>query len=603
MADSHDPSGSAGDDSPGESVPVTGEVVPDKFSSDEVFQRIVADADHEITSGARELFFSALAGGFAITITLLVYASMYPKTDSSILAALLYPIGFIYIIIGGYQLYTENTLPPVALTLERLASIPALLRHWGIVAAGNFAGGAIGAVVLAYGGVFSPEAAAVAADLATEGVYETTRWQLFFKGAFAGLVVAGVVWMNFAARDTITRLLVVYLAFLVIPLADLFHVVVSFTEATYLMLVGDLPFLLAMTDFVIPVMLGNTIGGVVLVTIVNYYQTTEERLETARFEHVRRLNPREWLLGNLAGRSYVPLVDTVGDFVRDPESYRILVPIANPRTEAGLVELACTLASTREKGTVHVTHVVQAPEQSSSAADRQQRDRIVEESSRQLEDITRIGEQYDVTFETSTIVSHRSLEEVFDRANRTRPDLVLLNWEKHGLWASARAERPLAELTNQLPADFLVVKHRGGDSSRILVPTAGGPASDLSAEVARALRTATGSEISLLHVVDRPAKRDQGEVFLAEWAEGHDLADATRIVDDTGDVEAAIEREAADHTMVMLGATEQGILARLVTDSLHLNVVDEVDASVLLTERETDRTLRERLFGGGRRGK
>ena len=601
MADSHGPGSTAENDAERE-VPVTGEVVPDKFSSDEVFQRIVADADHEITSGARELFFSALAGGFAITITLLVYASMYPKTDSSILAALLYPIGFIYIIIGGYQLYTENTLPPVALTLERLASIPALLRHWGIVAAGNFAGGAIGAVVLAYGGVFSPEAATVAADLAAEGVYETSNLELFFKGAFAGLIVAGVVWMNFAARDTITRLAVVYLAFLCIPLANLFHVVVSFTEATYLMLTGDLPLLLAMTDFVVPVMLGNTIGGVVLVTIVNYYQTTEERLETARFEHVRRLSVREWLLGNLAGRSYVPLVDTVEEFVRDPESYRVLVPIANPRTESALVELACALASTREKGTVHVAHVVQAAEQSSAADDRRQRERIVEESAHQLAEIERIGEQYDVAFETSTIVSHRSFEEVFDRATRTRPDLVLMNWEKDGLWASARAERPLAELTNQLPSDFLVVKDRGGDSSTVLVPTAGGPASDLSADIARGLREATGSEITLLHVAD-PGEREVGEAFLAEWATDHDLGDATHLVDDSGDVEGAIEREAADHTMVMLGATEQGILSRLVTDSLHLNVVDDVDSTVLLAERETDRSLVQRLIGAGRRDK
>jgi hypothetical protein len=168
MADSHGPSESEGN---GE-VPVTGEVVPDKFSSDEVFQRIVADADHEITSGARELFFSALAGGFAITITLLVYASMYPKTDSSILSAMLYPIGFIYIIIGGYQLYTENTLPPVALTLERIASLPALLRHWTIVLFGNFLGGAIGTLVLAWGGVFEPAAAEEALYLARHGAFE-----------------------------------------------------------------------------------------------------------------------------------------------------------------------------------------------------------------------------------------------------------------------------------------------------------------------------------------------------------------------------------------------------------------------------------------------
>ena len=584
-------------------VPVVGEVVPDRFSSDEVFQRIVADADHEITSSVRELFFAALAGGFAITITLLVYASMYPKTESSVVAALLYPIGFVYIIIGGYQLYTENTLPPVALTLERLASVPALFRHWSIVAAGNFAGGAIGAVVLAYGGVFDPEAAAVAADLASTGVYETTRWELFFKGAFAGLIVAGVVWMNFAATDTISRLVVVYLAFLAIPLGNLFHVVVSFTESVYLILVGDLSLLLAMTDFVIPVLLGNTLGGVVLVTVVNYYQTSEDRLETARFENVRRLSVRESLLGNLAGRSYVPLVDTVEEFVRDPDSYRILVPIANPRTESRLVELACAVASSRERGTVHVVHVVQIPLQRPAGDDSGQHDRITRESNRLLSDVRRIGEEYDVGFETSTIVTHRSFEDVFDRANRTRPDLVMMEWEKNEVWASARAERPIAELTNRLPCDFLVVKDRGLDASRVLLPTAGGPGSDLSADVARALRSILGSAVTLLHVVDDPDDRGPGEAFLREWAADHDLSEATRVVDDSGDVEGAIKRASADSTMVLLGATEQGLLARLVADSLHLNVVDDVDCSVLLAERPTDRSLRDRLFGAGRRSR
>jgi formate/nitrite transporter FocA (FNT family)/nucleotide-binding universal stress UspA family protein len=590
------------DETPEADVPVLGEVVPDKFSSDEVFQRIVADADHEITSGARELFFSALAGGFAITITLLVYASMYPRTDSSIVAALLYPIGFIYIIIGGYQLYTENTLPPVALTLERLASVPALFRHWGIVAAGNFAGGALGAVVLAYGGVLSPEAAAVAADLAVEGVYETTRWELFFKGAFAGLVVAGVVWMNFASRDTISRLAIVYLAFLTIPLGNLFHVVVSFTEAVYLMLVGDLGLLLAMTDFVVPVLLGNTLGGVVLVTVVNYYQTTEDRLATARFENVRRLSVREWLLGSLAGRSYVPLVDTVEEFVRDPDSYRVLVPITNPRTESALVELACAVASSRPDGTVHVAHVVQMPGDG-RGDDRRQRQRITDASERQLEEPRRIGERYDVRFETSTIVTHRSFEDVFDRATRTRPDLVMMGWADDGVWASARAERPVAELTNRLPCDFIVVKDRGLDCSRVLVPTAGGPSSDLSGEIACALRDALDAEVSLLHVVDGPEQRADGERFLRSWSEAHGLGDAATLVDETGDVEGAVKRAAADHSVVLLGATEQGLLARLVADSLHMNVVDEVDCSVLLSERPTDRPLRERLFGSGRREK
>jgi nucleotide-binding universal stress UspA family protein len=212
------------------------------------------------------------------------------------------------------------------------------------------------------------------------------------------------------------------------------------------------------------------------------------------------------------------------------------------------------------------------------------------------------GEAADVAFETSTIVSTRSFEEVFDRARRTRPDLVVMGWGNDRLWNAARAERPLDELTNRLPCDFLVVKDRGLDSSRVLVPTAGGPESDLSAEVARTLRATAGADVSLLHVVDRD-RRDAGERFLADWADEHDLADARFVVDDGGDVEAAIEREAADHTLVFIGATERGMIARLVTDSLHLDVVNDVEASVALAERPVQRPLAQRLFGRGRREK
>jgi formate/nitrite transporter FocA (FNT family) len=287
-------------------APAVGEVVRDRFDTDEVFQRIIIAADEEIDTGTRELFFSALAAGFAITLTFLVYASMTAKSDSPVIASLLYPIGFVYIILGGYQLYTENTLPPVALVLERLASLPVLLHTWIVVAIGNFVGGALGALVLAYTGVFSPEAAAAAVEISQHGI-DTEFWDLFFKASAAGFIVAGVVWLDFAARDTISRFFLVYIAFLVIPLADLFHVVVSFTELMYLVYLGETAFLSGAVGFVLPVFLGNTIGGVVLVTVVNYFQTTERRVESTREDGVeRQLSIREWIGGGRVGRTYVP---------------------------------------------------------------------------------------------------------------------------------------------------------------------------------------------------------------------------------------------------------------------------------------------------------
>ena len=96
-------------------------ILRNRFTSEEIFERVIVDADEEISRSYRELLFSGLAAGFAITLTVLLYASMTNPADGiPIVGALLYPIGFVYIILGNYQLYTENTLPPVALVIERM---------------------------------------------------------------------------------------------------------------------------------------------------------------------------------------------------------------------------------------------------------------------------------------------------------------------------------------------------------------------------------------------------------------------------------------------------------------------------------------------------
>ncbi len=278
------------------------------------------------------------------------------------------------------------------------------------------------------------------------------------------------------------------------------------------------------------------------------------------------------------------------------DEYTVVVPVSNPRTESQLLSLASIVAKAND-GVVEAVHVVEVPDQTPLEEGAEHIQQIDQESQQLMEQVRDRTETFDVPLEVRTVVSHRSFEEVFDLARREKADTVVMGWGPDRSWSAGRAERPIDELTHDLPCDFLVLDDRGLETDRVLVPTAGGPDSELSADVARYLREQVDAEITLLHVVDDDSKRADGETFLREWADDHGLSDATIRIDASGDVEAAITAAARDHSLLVIGATERGLLSRLLRGSLAYDVVSEVECSVILAERPTSRSLRERLFG------
>ncbi len=268
--------------------------------------------------------------------------------------------------------------------------------------------------------------------------------------------------------------------------------------------------------------------------------------------------------------------------------FRVMVPLANPAHEKELITLASAIAKQRD-GVVDAVHVITVPDQTSLSYAAEHMNRIEENHHSVLDDAERDAETFGVDVETHTIISHRGMGEVFDAAEDHEADLVVMGW---GPDSGGRVEGAVDEIAGDLPCDFLVLKDRGFDPERVLIPTAGGPDSDLSVEIGKLLQQEFGSELTLLHVAD---DEEAGEAFLTEWAERHDVDAELRV--ETGDAESAIEAAATESTLVVLGATERGLISRFVSGSLVPSVVDDVDCSVLLAERTRDRSLLERLRG------
>lgn len=285
----------------------------------------------------------------------------------------------------------------------------------------------------------------------------------------------------------------------------------------------------------------------------------------------------------------MPLEQSHGSTDTEEAEFVVLVPLSNPESEAHLVTLGAAIANQRNGRVVAVT-IVTVPDQTNLEAARERFE--YQESTDLLAGARRTATDIGAPMETHTIFSHHLFKAIFDTARRYEADVCVMGWGPDLPGVSGRTEPLIDELAHSLPCDFLVFKDRGFDPSNVLLPTTGGPHTDLAASVARILQLEFGSEVTVLHVDD---DLETGRTFLASWVAEHGLGDAAQRIE-SGDVEAAIEAAAREHTMILIGATQAGVLTRLARGSLVLDVLHDVECSVLITERKTERGLLERVF-------
>ncbi len=262
-------------------APASGELLKDRFTSDEVFLRLVATAREELGRSWFSLLVSGIAAGLTAAVSLLasvpVIAGLGDGPAAELAGAMTYGLGFVLIVVGRYQLFTENTLTPVMLVLHRRSGLGLLLRLWGLVLLGNLIGASAMGAMLYYSGVFDPEESAHILEVTRRTLDE--GWpRLLWASAFAGGLVASMMWLVVAVRESTARILIVLSIAAVIPIARLHHCVFGTTETLYAVFSGNAS-LIEYGRFLSLSVLGNTIGGVVFVAVINFAQTSHAQLD------------------------------------------------------------------------------------------------------------------------------------------------------------------------------------------------------------------------------------------------------------------------------------------------------------------------------------
>ncbi len=224
--------------------------------------------------GGMSVSFGAVAMAWA--------AALVGGGAGEVVGALLFPVGFLILLLGKSELFTENFFLPVMAVLERRGTLRQLVAHWSVTLASNLLGCFVFALLISRPGVLDSGPAGYLAELATRKV-ETPLATSFVQAIFAGWLMTLLTWLLLAARGIGPRLAVIWAMGALIVLGRFNHVVISAAELFMAMLLGaPVGVMDWAADSFLPALLGNVVGGTVFVTLLFYIQARYHDAEAAR---------------------------------------------------------------------------------------------------------------------------------------------------------------------------------------------------------------------------------------------------------------------------------------------------------------------------------
>jgi formate/nitrite transporter FocA (FNT family) len=248
-----------------------------RLTAAEIYSNVEENGRVELKRTPRALAFSGLAGGMAMGLTGIGVASARAVLGDSpwaqFIALLFYPMGFIAVVIGRAQLFTENTLYPVALILSERRHVLKTLRLWAIVFIFNIIGATVFSVLAVKTGALHPEVVQGLVSLGRAAVAGEAA-HVFWSGVIGGWIIALMAWIVSGSSWTISQIVVIWTLTVVVGMGHFAHCIASSGEILSAVFSGFVSSGVYAHWLAFATM-GNIVGGVIFVTLINFGQVSQ----------------------------------------------------------------------------------------------------------------------------------------------------------------------------------------------------------------------------------------------------------------------------------------------------------------------------------------
>jgi formate/nitrite transporter FocA (FNT family) len=244
-----------------------------------IHETIRAEGESELERTWFALTMSGIAAGLSMGFSLVVEGLLQaPLPDAPwrpLITKLGYTSGFLIVVLGRQQLFTENTLTPILPLMHNrdASTLVRVFRLWALVLAANIGATWLMSAVLAHSNVFDPAVKEAFTDIAAHSI-AGSFWTTMLKGVFAGWLIALMVWLLPSAGSM--RVVVIMIITYIVGLGSLAHIIAGSVDASYLVHIGRAGFDAYIWKFFLPTLLGNLVGGIALVAVLNYGQVAPE---------------------------------------------------------------------------------------------------------------------------------------------------------------------------------------------------------------------------------------------------------------------------------------------------------------------------------------